>query len=183
MGASRAAGGRLLGFLSDAVSRGAGAALRALNFGALAGRPIEDVFIGISDYICPDGGTIDEGIARDAFIETIADLAMSGVADFNALTADQMQTVFELYASHAIMARLCNDIGANTVAFPSNLPDAQRVQAQLLDFIRGGVADALTQSKNALQSLTPELAQAFVETIYEQAFRVLETMGNQAEEE
>ena len=37
MGSSRAAGGRLLGFLSDAVARGASEALRALNLGALAG--------------------------------------------------------------------------------------------------------------------------------------------------
>lgn len=183
MGASRAAGSRLLGFLSDTVTRGASAALRALNLGSLAGRPVEDIFLGISDYVCPDGGTIDEGIARDAFIETIADLAECGIADFNALTADQMQTVFEFYASHAIMARLCNDIGSNVISFPSNVPDAQRVQTQLLDFIRGGVSDALTQAKNALQALTPDRVQAFVEGIYEQAFTVLKAMGDEAGDE
>ena len=160
-----------------------GEALRALNLGALAGRPVEDVFLGICDYVCPDGGTIDEGIARDAFIEMIADLAGSGISDFKALTADQMQTVFELYASHAIMARLCNDIGAKTVSFPSNVPDAQRVQTQLLDFIRGGVSDALTQARNALLALTPDRVLAFVEAIYEQAFTVLQAMGDEAADE
>lgn len=183
MGASRAAGSVLLGFLSDTVARGAGEALRALNLGALAGRSVEDVFLGIFDYACPNGGTIDEGIARDAFIEMIADLADSGITDFNALTPDQMQTVFELYASHAIMARLCNDIGAKTVSVPSNLLDAQRVQTQLLEFIRGGVSDALTQARSALQALTPDRVLSFVEGIYEQAFAVLEAMGEEAADE
>lgn len=183
MGASRVAGSALLGFLSDAVARGAGEALRTLNLGALTGRPVEDVFLGISDYACPDGGTIDEGIARGAFIEMIADLAENGIRDFNALTLDQMQTVFELYASHAIMARLCNDIGAKAVSVPSNVLEAQRAQTQLFEFIRGGVSDALARATNALQTLTPDRVSGFVEGIYEQAFAVLEAMGDEAADE
>ena len=65
MGSARGAGGRILGFLSDATRRGAAEALRALNLGELAGRPIEEIFLGLADYVCPDGGTIDEGIARE----------------------------------------------------------------------------------------------------------------------
>src|SRR5690606_34418391 len=155
MGSARGAGSRLLGCLSDAARRGAAEALRALNLGALAGRPIEEVFLGLSDYVCPDGGSIDEGIAREAFIETIADLAGAGIADLDGMTADQMQTVFELYATNAIEARLCNDIGAKTVTLPANTRDAARVQAQLHDFIQRGVADALTSARAALAALTP----------------------------
>lgn len=182
MGASRTTGGRLLGFLSDAVTRGAREALKALNLEALAGRPVEEIFLGISDYVCPEGGSIDEGVARDAFVETIADLAGSGITDLNALNADQMQTVFELYATHAIMARICNDIGANTVAFPSNLADAERVQTQLQDFIRRGVADALVEAKAGLQALTPESVLGFVHGVYERAFTILQALGDEAAE-
>lgn len=81
MGSARGAGSRLLGFLSDAVARGATEALRSLNLDGLAGRPIEEIFLGLADYVCPDGGSIDEGIAREAFIETIADLAGAGITD------------------------------------------------------------------------------------------------------
>ncbi|MFC0219801.1 P-loop NTPase fold protein [Pseudochelatococcus lubricantis] len=38
-------------------------------------------------------GVLAEGIAREAFIETIADLAGAGITDLDGLTADQMQTV------------------------------------------------------------------------------------------
>ena len=46
MGSSRGAGGRLLGFLSDAAARGSAEALRAMNLGVLAGHPIEEIFLG-----------------------------------------------------------------------------------------------------------------------------------------
>ena len=178
MGSARGASSRLLGFLSDAVARGATEALRALNLGALAGRPIEEIFLGLADYVCPDGGSIDEGVAREAFIETITDLAGAGITDLDELTSDQMQTVFELYATNAIEARLCNDIGAKTITLPSDSREAARVQVQLNDFIRRGVADALTATRAAAAALTPDRVLQFVARIYEQAFGILQIMGD-----
>jgi len=170
-----------MGFLSDAAARGAREALRALNLERLAGRPIEEIFLGLADYVCPDGGTVDEGIAREAFVETIVDLTGAGIGNFDTVTADQVQTVFELFATHAIEARLCNDIGTKAILLPADVRDAERVQTQLRDFIRRGVADALTAARAELQALTPDRVLNFVDRVYEQAFGVLEIMG--AEEE
>lgn len=178
MGSARGAGSRLLGFLSDAATRGATEALRSLNLGALAGRPIEEIFLGLSDYVCPDGGSIDEGIAREAFIETIADLAGAGITDLDGLTPNQMQTVFELYATNAIEARLCNDIGTKAVTLPFDAREASRIQAQLHDFIRRGVSDALTAARGDGAALTPDRVLGFVGRIYEQAFGILQIMGD-----
>ena len=178
MGASRRAGGRLLGFLSDVAARGAGAALRTLNLGVLAGRPIDEIFLGLVDYVCPDGGSIDEGIAREAFVETIADLAGAGIADLDSLTADQIQAVLELYATNTIEARLCNDIGKSAITFPSDVLGAAQVQSQLHDFILRGVADALAAAGVAPTRLTPERVLGFVEGIYEEAFAILQIMGD-----
>lgn len=177
MGSSRATGERLLNFLSDTIARGAREALRTFNLDGLAGRPIEDIFLGLTDHICPDGGTVDEGIARNAFIETIVDLAKNGITDLNALTTDQMQTVFELYATHAIEARLYNDIGTKVIVLPSNTRQAERVQAQLRDFIRRSVADALTGAREAMRALTTDSVRGFVERVYERAFAILQILG------
>lgn len=177
MGTSRIVGAKLLGFLSDVRARSAREALRALSLEGLAGRPVQEVFLGLADYVCPVGGTVDEGIARDAFIETIANLAENGVTDLDALTADQMQTVFELYVTHAIEARLLNDIGAKTIRVPRDARAAAQVQAQLRDFIRRGVSDALTAARDTLEALTPERVVAFVESVYEHAFTILQAMG------
>jgi hypothetical protein len=143
----------------------------------LAGRPIEEVFVGLIDYVCPEGGSLDEGIAREAFIETIADLADNGVVNFDNLSADQMQTILELYATHAIETRLCNDIGMNAITMPSDAAQAASLQRQLLDFVRRSVADAITQARQAMLALTPERVSGFVTRVYEEAWRVLQSLG------
>jgi len=177
MGASRTAGAQLAGFLSNAVAQGPREALRALNLEGLAGRPIEQVFIGLVEYVCPEGGSLDEGIAREAFIETIADLADNGVNNFDSLNADQMQTIFELYAAHAIETRLCNDIGMNAITLPADAVQAASLQRQLLDFVRRSVGDAMTQARQAMVTLTPERVSGFVTRVYEEALRLLESFG------
>lgn len=178
MGASRGAGARLLGFLSDAQARGVREALRALDLESLAGRPITEIFVGLADYICPGAGTVDEGIAREAYIETIVELASEGLTDLTTFTTDQMQTVFELYATHAIEARICNDIGTKVVTMPADVQAAHRVEQQLRDFIRGGVSDALTRARAESPNLTPERIQSFVDTVYESTFAILQTLGD-----
>jgi hypothetical protein len=178
MGSSRTAGSQLLGFLSSAVANGVPQALRSLNLEKLVGRPIEEVFLGLMDFVCPfDGGTVDEGIARDAFVETIADLQENGIVDLDGLNIEQMQTIFELYASHAIENRICNDIGTQTVTVPSDAAEAASVQRQLLDFIRRSVSDSLNQARAAMETLTPVNIGTLVNRIYEQAFGILQSLA------
>ena len=178
MGASRGAGARLLGFLADAQVRGLREALRALDLESLAGRPIAEIFVGLADYICPGASTVDEGIAREAYIETIVELASEGLTDLTTFTPDQMHTVFELYATHAIEARICNDIGTKAVTMPADAHAAHRVEQQLRDFIRGGVSDALTRARATTPNLTPEGIQGFVDNVYESAFAILQAIGD-----
>jgi hypothetical protein len=177
MGASRRTSARLATFLVNAVANGTREALRSLNLEQLAGRPVEEVFLGLMEYVCPQGGTVDDGIAREAFSETVADLADNGITNFDALTADQLQTILELYVAHAIEARLCNDIGAKVITLPASITAATSVQVQLFDFIRRSVSDALSSARAGLQALTPALAMGFVAGIYEQAFNILQSMG------
>lgn len=178
MGASRGSGTRLLSFLADVQVRGSREALRALNLEELAGRPIDEIFVGLADYICPNAGTVDDGIAREAFIETIIELTSLGVTDMDALTPDQMQTVFELYATHAIEARLCNDIGINAITMPDDAQAALRIQEQLRDFIRNGVSDALIVARTETPTLTQDRIQIFVDLVYERSFGILKGLGD-----
>ena len=78
-----------------------------------------------------------------------------------------MQTVFELYATNVIEARLYNDIGAKVIILPHNEREIERIQAQLNDFIRRGVSDVLTVNQVTATSLTPDRVLQFVDNIYE----------------
>lgn len=177
MGSSRDAGARLYSFLTDAQTRGPTEALRSLNLQALSGRPLQEVFLGIAEYVCPIGGTVDEGIARDAFVETIADLADQGIVDFDGMMPAQMQTTFEMFVTNTIEARIYNDIGNNGIALPSDTAAVERVQDQLHDFISRAVSDALTDTATTASPLTQQEALSHVDRVYEAAFDMLQTLA------
>ena len=177
MGASRQASARLATILSGALANGPREALRSLKLESLAGHPIEEIFLGMMEYVCPEGGTIDDSIAREAFVETIADLAANGLTDFDALTAEQLQTILELYAAHAIEARLCNDIGTKAVTLPSNVAAVENIQKQLFDFVRRSVSDVFMTGLAGVAAMTPDKVVGFVTGVYEQAFAILQSMG------
>jgi hypothetical protein len=121
MGASRNAGSAVLGMFRGFQRDGVEASLRRLNLDRLIGRPARDIFVGLTDVICQDGGQIDEGIARDAWLETVADLDQFGIDDLNALNIDQIQGVLITFIVHAVETRLFQDIGANGLDIASDL--------------------------------------------------------------
>ena len=174
MGSSRRSASRLLGFLSSVVSDGVKGALRLLNLEDLAGRPIDDIFLGMMDHVCPDGGNIDEGIARDAFTQTIADLASNGVTNINALIIEQLITVLELYITHTIEYRIYNDIATKVIQLPSNIHLAIQLQAQLADLIRRGVSDALANELDSIRALRQDNTQNLVNRVYETTFAIVQ---------
>ncbi|MBS1816546.1 MAG: hypothetical protein JSU08_01315 [Acidobacteria bacterium] len=180
MGASRTSAARLVGFLADVQSRGTREALRALDLERLAGRPVEEIFVGLMEFVCPRGGSVDEGIARDAFIKTVEDLSDVGIIDLDTLTPAQMQTVLELYATHAIEDRLCNEIGTKAIALPKDVKAVEATMDQLRDFVRGSVSNSIERAQAALTALTVDRVQAVIDSVYETAFAFLQAAGELA---
>lgn len=174
MGSSRRATAGLLSFFSAVQNQGAAAALKSFDLGNLVGKSIEDIFLGLAEFICPDGGSIDEGIARSAFIETIAELSVNGITDIDKLTPAQMQTVLEIFSTHSIEQRLCNDIGTKICIAAEKIQDFERAQNQLHEFINRSVSDAFTKANINIKSITPQRSQQIVDIVYESAFQILQ---------
>jgi hypothetical protein len=179
MGSSRRSAARIAGFLGDVSARGLQAALATLNLAGLAGRSASEILSALVEHFCPEGGSIDEGIARDAFMETVIDLADAGVTDMANLTPEQMQTVLELYVAHTIEDRIYNDIGVKGVELPSDIGAAEAVRDQLHNFILGGVADAFSEAAIDFAAIDPNGINQTIERIYEAAFDILEALGNE----
>ena len=176
MAVSRRSTAQLAGVLSSAIGGNASAALRSIGLERLAGRPIEEIFLGIMEVVCPDGGAIDDSIAREAFVETIVDLAENGITDFDTLTAAQVQTILELNVAHAIEARLCNDIGAQSITLPQDANEAAEIQAQLFEFVERSVSDAFVANQMGA-TMTQEQVIRSIDSIYEQAYSILQSMA------
>jgi hypothetical protein len=177
MAVARQSTAQLANVLGSAIAGNAPAALRSIGLERLAGRPIEEIFLGIMEVVCPDGGAIDDSIAREAFVETIIDLAENGITDFDTLTADQVQTILELNVAHAIEARICNDIGAHAISLPQDAKEAADLQAQLFEFVERAVTDAFAANQTAYGTITQDQVSRTIDTIYEQSYSILQSMA------
>ena len=103
---SRAAAGRALGVLRALQRDGVQKTLRRIDLQNLSGRSVQDIFTGLTEVVCQDGGSIDEAIARDAWLETIAELDQFGIDNLDTLTDEQVQEPFLSFVAHSIEARL-----------------------------------------------------------------------------
>lgn len=180
MGASRNAGARILdafrGFQRDGVE----ATLSRLNLANLAGRPVEEVFIGLTDVICQDGGSIDEAVARDAWLETVAEISELGIIDLNTLTLDQMREVFLTFVGHAIETRVIQDIGTRGFQSAIDVQTLNRFQDGLSDYIQRTVRDAFHSSLkfDTIPNLSDQGIREAVDNTYREAWDLFETLGD-----
>ena len=83
------------GFQRDGVA----VTLRRLNLGRLVGGSPADIFLGLTDVICPDGSAIDESMARDAWLETVVDVETLGIVDSANLSETEVREIFLAFVS------------------------------------------------------------------------------------
>lgn len=182
MGASRMASARILNLFSDIVNHGAQQVLESLKLGNLYGKPITDIFLGLSDFICPEGGTTDSGIARYAFTNTIIELEESGISNIEDLNNDQMNSFFGIYIANTIEGKLYNEIGNNGIIVSATPDEAAMAQKQLHEFIQGAVNDAIVSINIEFKNITPEKIMPLVDNIYNQAFEILLLISSSKED-
>ncbi len=175
---SRAVAGGVAGLARNFVNQGPTEALRQFNLEGMAGAPAEDVFVALTDMLCPAGGTIDEAIARDAMLETIADLATSGVGNFDELSSDDLLEFFIGVVSRSIEGKILNEVGTNAIAAPSDIAGVERAQNMLHDFIEGCVRDEFDARGTDLSDLDAGTLDTFVDDLYSAALDLVEAMGD-----
>lgn len=175
---SRAVAGGVAGLARNFVNQGPAEALRRFNLEGMAGAPAEDVFVALTDMLCPAGGTIDEAIARDAMLETVADLAAAGVGNFDELSADDLREFFIGVVSRSIEGKILNEVGTNAIAAPSDIGGVERAQAMLHDFVEGCVRDEFDARGTALNDLDAAAIESFVDDLYGAALDLVEALGD-----
>ena len=182
MGASLRTARGVLGFVRDVRRDGLAATLRRLDLGDLVGRSLTDIFTGLTNVVCGDGGSIDEGIALDAWLETVADLDENGMTDAAALNdPGQMREVLITFITHSIENRLMQDIGTRGLDVAADVAAIDAFEEQLRDYIRGSVRDSLTNDLRASASLTDRQIREIVEATYRDAWDLLVAWGDAAQ--
>ena len=178
MRSSRAAAGGMLGVLRGFQRDGIEPTLRRLNLDDLVGRLVEDVFLGLTDVVCQDGGSIDEAIARDAWLETIAELEGFGIEDLESLTTGQVREMLLAFVAHAIETKLFQEIGTNGFNLAADLQAIEAFEQQFRSYIRRSVRDSFASDLSGLPNLTDQQIRTIVDRTYRDAWDLLELWGD-----
>jgi hypothetical protein len=173
MGSARGAAGNVLGIFREVERDGVETALRHLNLQRLIGGTPQDMFIGLTDVICHDGGSIDEATARAAWLETAAEIDKIGVLDLSALTAGQIREIFLTFVAHAIETHLYQQIGINGFAAAQSLADIERTDAQFRSYIERAVRDSFTSDFADLSTMSDGEIGAVVDRTFQEAWELL----------
>lgn len=177
MGSSRQAASNALGVFRGFQRDGVGETLARLNLSELAGRPAREVFLGLTEVVCKDGGSIDEAIAREAWLETVAEADGLGVTNLNNLSTDQIKEFFISFIANAVETKLMQEIGVNGLKV-ADLSTIQAFEAQLEAYIRGSVRDSFTSDLSDLSSMTDGQIRGVVDKTFKDAWDLLELLGD-----
>jgi len=178
-GSTRVASG-VAGLASTFANEGPAAALARFNLQDLAGRPAAEVLESVADAICPEGGTIDEAIARDAILEAIADLAAEDPGTFEELSPDQLDDFLCDVITRSIVTKILNEIGTNALHGSASDADFREAEQITRDYTQGMVRDALGSrfqpgSQPSQSDIDTAIAEVFADS-FDMLGAVLETM-------
>jgi hypothetical protein len=176
VGASIPTATRIIGFVQDVARTGVNQALLTLGLGNLVGQPAEHILAALTDVFCPAGGPIDQAIAREAWDESVLDLADSGIAEITEVTAEQWQALVGDFIAKSIETKVINDIGAKGIDLPQDIRAINQLQNDLHQLIRGAVDDAIGDRLNTGQPIPQDEIQTLVIDIYERSFAYLEAL-------
>lgn len=159
-------------FISESPNK----ALQQFELQGMAGRPAVDVLDALADLLCPDGGTIDEAIARDAMLETIAEFATEDLGDFEDLTADQLKEFLAEVVTRCVETKVINEIGTNSLHGSASDSDFREAEAILHDYTSQAVHDALSDVFGPTETLESTEMDVRMADVFADAFRILATI-------
>lgn len=178
MGASRAAASNALGVFRGIQRDGIQKTLLQLNLQDLAGSSPQDVFLGLTEVICRDGGSVDEAIAREAWLETVDKLDLFGIENLDALTVEQVNEVFLSFIAYAIETRLYQEIGVNGFRFSKDLDDIDGFDKQFRDYIERTVRDSFSSDLTQLSTMSDKKIREVVDKTFLETWNLLELLGD-----
>jgi hypothetical protein len=179
LGAARISTAKLLSIIGVFTNSGVSATARLLHLGDIIGKSAKDTFLRIMDFVCPDGGRTDEGIARSAYIEALLEMPDLESRRIETLTPPEFLAFTEIYMADVIEGRIVNDIGNKLFSLPKDIAAIEIIQDQMKDFIKGSVSDAVSQLKVDIKNIDSSQTQSIVDSVYKTAFDIMSVLGEE----
>jgi hypothetical protein len=179
LGAARISTAKLLSVIGGFASGGVSATARLLHLGDIIGKSAKDAFSRIMDFVCPDGGRTDEGIARSAYMEALSEMTDWENKQIETLTPPEFLAFTEIYMADVIEGRIVNDIGNKLFLLPKDIAAVENIQKQMKEYIKNEVHDAFSRLKVDINNIDSVQAQSIVDSIYKTAFDIMSALGEE----
>ena len=140
-------------------------ALRELHLSHLEGQSTDVILGQVIDKLCPNGGTEEEAISRDALAEAFIDLE-----DLNNLNGAQIKLIVVNIITRSIYDRILIDIGQNAITLPKTPGMVDMMEKNTKEFIKNTVDRAL----EGKEVLTDRDAESVIKSVYMDAFELME---------
>lgn len=178
LGSARISAGKLYGVLIT-LSNGGGVQEieKLLSLDHLEGLPAKQFFIRIAGFICPDGGPNNEGLARSAYFETIADQSLDNKTT-EQLTSEECESVLKNYISRVIMENILNDIANKAILLPDDIETVSHIEDAIKQMIKQDVSDAFVEVLANCKGITNEGAQGITDKVYQKTYELLERLSD-----
>lgn len=177
MGTARSSSAKLLDVVGLFAAGGSRAVEQYLSIENLSQKTASDAFIAITDFICPDGGPQDEGIARSAYISAIEESPEIAAIKFEDLSPEQIMVIVERTMTNAIFSRITNDIGNKIILLPQDYNISERLIAQMKGFVKGAVSDAIINLDIKANNIRQGDSLKIVDQVYKEAFDIMISAG------
>lgn len=178
LGSARSSTARLLSIAGVYAAGGVHAVEQYLSISNLAHKSAAEAFVSIANFVCPDGGPQDEGIARSAYVSALVDYPELATIPFESLNNDQMMLLVEKSMVNVVYDRIKNDIGNKIISLPDDPAISDGLVHQIKDFIKGGISDAIARLGIRANNLPQSDSLSIVDSIYETAFDIMVAAGD-----
>ena len=148
-----------------------------LSINNLEGLSASSFFTKIASFVCPDGGPNDEGMARSAYFDTIAENQMLYEKKIEELTAQDCMSILQKYMSKVIMEHIKNDIANKIIILPNDINEISRIEGSVEQLIQQSVADACAEIQQNNLQMTNTKAEQITDSIYKKTYEILEGQG------
>lgn len=176
LGAAKNSTIKLVSIFNDFVNKGIFDTSQKYGLGELIGKSAKEVFLHIMDFVCPDGGSTDEGIARSSYIETLMTLPDMENRSIENLTDFEFLTFIKNYMANVVQERLINDIGNKAISLPDDIYEVEFIQSQINDYISGAISDSISILNMDIKNIDSTQTQNIVESVYEKAYNILASL-------
>lgn len=178
LGSARSSTAKLYGILNSLSGTGGVREIaHQLSLGNLEGLQASEFFIRIAEFVCPDGGTNDEGLARSAYLDSIVDNAELYEKQTEELTVDECSSVLEKFIGKVILEHIMNDIANQIITLPNDVEQVSLIEGLVEQHIVQSVSDAYAEMKQNKQQMTNKKAQEITDLIYQKTYQILESEG------